>query len=81
VVGAVQKQIDTETSGITGWFGSWVYSYDWSELRKSENGRKAEAYVKENVIKPMVLGQELDPAEMKRRRAQAAALVTQAVKN
>jgi hypothetical protein len=81
VAGAVQQQIDTETSGITGWFGSWVYSYDWNELRNTPDGRRAEAYVKDHIVKPIVTGQRLPPEEMRAHRAEAAALVKRAVQN
>lgn len=81
VAGAVQQQIDTETSGITGWFGSWMYSYDWNQLRETPNGRVAEAYVKDNIVRPIVTGQQQSPEEIRAHRARAAALVKRAVQN
>lgn len=81
VAGAVQQQINTETSGVTGWFGSWIYSYDWNQLRETPDGRVAEAYVRDNIVKPIVTGQRLPPEEIRAHRTQAAALVKRAVKN
>lgn len=83
VAGAVQQQIDAQTSGtVSRWFFNSVgYSYDWNALRLTERGRAAEAYVKENVIRPRVMGESISREEMRRRNAEASRLVTEAVKN
>jgi hypothetical protein len=82
VSGAVQQQIDAETKGsVSRWFmRGFGYSFNWDILRKTESGRAAEKYVKEQIIQPRVLGQSLSPAEMAKRKKEAARLVQEAVK-
>jgi hypothetical protein len=84
VSGTVQKQIDEETKGtLSRWFARNLmgYSYDWEEIRSTEGAKQAETYILNQIVRPLILGQNVAQDEMKRRREEAGRLVTQAVKN
>ncbi len=82
--GMIQKSIDDKTAGtVSRWFYNSLagYDYNWDNIRSSADAMRAEEYIKGQIIRPMMLGNELSPEEMHRRREEASALVEAALKN
>lgn len=78
----VQTQID-KMGGVTKFFGKMLYgkeSFDWSKVRTTEDGKKAEAYIKENILLPKFKSEKISAEEEKKIAEKAEELVTIAVK-
>lgn len=78
----IQKQIDG-MGGFTKFFAKVLYggeSLNWEKVRATEQGKKAEAYIKENVLMPKFKGTSQTPEEQKKIMDEATKMVTQAVK-
>ncbi|MBC7427984.1 MAG: hypothetical protein H7336_05185 [Bacteriovorax sp.] len=79
----IQKQMDS-MGGITKFFAKTLYggeSLNWEKVRLSNDGKKAEAYIKENVLGPKFKGTVQTPEEQKKAMDEAQAMVTKAVKS
>jgi hypothetical protein len=82
VKSGVQQQID-DMNGFTKFFAKVLYGKDslnWEKVRLSENGIKAEAYIKEHILMPKFAGTVVSPEDEKRYSAEAEKLVSEAVK-
>jgi hypothetical protein len=79
----VQTQIDAKTSVLSRFFGRTFLGYssfDWDTARQTEAGQKAEAYLREMVLRPKFLGETLSPEETQRRRDEASRLIQESLK-
>lgn len=79
----IQNQIN-EMGGVTKFFAKVLYgseSLDWEKVRLTEDGKKAEAYIKEKVLEPKFKGTVQTDEEKKKAMKEAEKLVTKAVKN
>jgi len=82
LVRGVQSQID-KMSGVKAFFGKMLYgkeSFDWGKVRLTEEGKKAEAYIKENILLPKFKTENKSAEEEKKINEKAEELVTSAVK-
>jgi hypothetical protein len=78
----VQSQINN-MGGMTKFFGKMLYgkeSFDWTKVRTTEEGKKAEAYIKENILLPKFKSEKRSTEEEKKIAEKAEELVTKAVK-
>ena len=79
----VQQGIDN-TGGITRFFGELWYgkkAFQWSHVKNTTHGIAAATYIREQILRPKFLGEEIHEEEMKRRLNRANELVRTAVKN
>nr|BDT27197.1 hypothetical protein BHI3_06630 [Bacteriovorax sp. HI3] len=80
---SIQNQIN-EMNGVTKFFAKVLYggeSLQWEKVRLTEDGKKAEAYIKEHVLEPKFKGTIQTDEEKKKAMKEAEKLVTKAVKN
>lgn len=85
VRGSIEQNVRNQSSGFmtpVTWALTKLgtHNFDWDAVRATPAGAAAEAYVKDQVIRPMVLGEELTPDQLASRRAEAKRLVMEAVK-
>lgn len=79
----VQNKLD-QTGGFTRFIVKVVFGkghLEWEKVRTTEKGRKAEEYIRENVLLPKFKGQSLSKAEQSRISAEAEKLVKDAIMN
>ena len=80
---SIQNQIN-EMGGVTKFFAKTLYGGDallWEKVRLTEDGKKAEAYIKQYVLEPKFKGTVQTDEEKKKAMKEAEKLVTKAVKN
>jgi hypothetical protein len=80
---SIQNQINS-MGGVTKFFAKTLYgvnSLQWDKVRMTEAGKKAEEYIKEQVLMPKFKGLEQTPAEQKKINEEAEKLVKKAVKS
>ena len=78
----VQTQIN-KMSGVKSFFGKMLYgkeSFEWEKVRLTEEGKKAEAYIKEHILLPKFKSMQRTPEVEKKIAEEAEELVTNAVK-
>ncbi len=78
----IQMQIN-EMGGFSRFMAKIFYGSDnlnWEKVRTSEAGKKAEQYIKENVLLPKFEGRTLTPKEIEKINEEAERLVKEAVK-
>lgn len=79
---SVQSKIN-DMGGITRFFAKAIYgksSLDWEKVRTSTEGKKAEAFIRDNVLLPKFKGETMAKDDEKKIMAEAEKLVTNAVK-
>ncbi|MBY0414475.1 MAG: hypothetical protein K2Q18_09930, partial [Bdellovibrionales bacterium] len=79
----VQHQMDS-MNGITKFFAKALYGGDslqWEKVRMTKDGKKAEEFIRDNVLLPKFKGIEQTTAEKKKINAEAEKLVKKAVKS
>lgn len=82
VKSGIQAKID-DMGGFKKFVVRNFYGKDnlnWDAVRTSELGRKAEEYIKDNLLTPQFTGKTLSPADQKRISEESEKLVTEAVK-
>ena len=84
VSSAVQKQIDNKAQwAVTKWLATKFMGYRslyWKDVRDSEKGRRAEEFVRSQVVRPQFSGESISAEEKARRLAEANRLVEEALK-
>jgi hypothetical protein len=78
----IQMQIN-EMGGFSRFMAKVFYGSDnlnWEKVRTTEAGKKAEQYIKENVILPKFEGKSMTPKELEKINEEAERLVKEAVK-
>lgn len=84
VASAVQKQIDNKAEwAVTKWLATKFMGYRslyWKDVRETEKGRKAEEFVRSQVVRPQFTGESVSAEEKARRLAEANRLVEEALK-
>jgi hypothetical protein len=79
----VQRQL-SQQDGLTTFFANLLYgsnALDWNRVRQSPKGQIAEAFIRDQILKPRFLGTQLSPAEDASRRKQAEDLIKSAIEN
>ena len=79
----VQEGINDQSSKATRFLGyvfSGYQTFDWTKARQNEAGKTAEAYIKEQILKPRMRQESVPEAEMAARRKKANELITDALK-
>lgn len=79
----IQNQING-MNGVVKFFAKTLYganALQWEKVRQTEDGKKAEAFIKEYVLTPKFKGTIQTPAEQKKINDEAEKLVTKAVKS
>ncbi|MBC7712422.1 MAG: hypothetical protein H7177_03735 [Rhizobacter sp.] len=79
----IQKQMDN-MGGVTKFFAKTLYggdSLNWEKVRLTDEGKKAEAYIKDNVLGPKFKGIVQSAEEQKKAMDSAQEMVTKAVKS
>lgn len=79
----IQTSIDG-MGGFTKFFAKTIYgknSLDWEKVRITPAGKKAEDYIKENILLPTFNGQKLSAEDTKKKNGEAEKLVKNAVQS
>jgi hypothetical protein len=78
----VQQGID-QTGGVEKFFGKLWYgrkAFQWSHVKTTTHGIAAETYIRDQILRPKFMGEQLSEQEFKRRLDRANELVRTAVK-
>jgi hypothetical protein len=80
---SIQNRIN-DMGGVTKFVAKTIYganALDWEKVRLTEEGKKAEAYIKDYMLMPKFKGVHQTPAETKKINDEAEKLVKKAVKS